>query len=198
MFIGFNVGFFPMHITGLMGQPRRVYTYPSGLGWDVWNMLETVGVFIFSVGALITLINWWHSAKHGEPAGNDPFGGETLEWATSSPPPHYNFQHIPTVRSRHPVWDQAELRGGDQPVEAGGRALDEAHVTLSTSLLDARPEAVIHMPHESAYPLVLATSLLVFFFGLLTGTLLVIGAGGVFAAASVAGWLWPRGQTQET
>ncbi len=198
MFVGFNVGFFPMHITGLMGEPRRVYTYQPGLGWDVWNMIETIGVFIFSVGALITLINWWWSAKHGELAGNDPFGGETLEWGTTSPPPHYNFEHIPTIRSRHPVWDQPELRGGDQPIEAGGRALDDAHVTLSTSLLDARPQALIHMPHESGYPFALSMSLLVFFFGLLSGFLVVVGVGGLFAAASVVGWLWPRGQTQET
>jgi cytochrome c oxidase subunit 1/cytochrome c oxidase subunit I+III len=198
MFIGFNVGFFPMHITGLMGEPRRVYTYQPGLGWDVWSMIETIGTFIFSVGALITLINWWWSARNGPPAGNDPFGADTLEFGTTSPPPHYNFERIPTVRSRHPVWDQPELRGGDQPPDAGGRALDDAHVTLSTSVLDARPQALIHMPHESGYPFVLATSLLVLFFGLLTGSLIVIGAGALFATASIVGWLWPRGQTQET
>jgi hypothetical protein len=96
------------------------------------------------------------------------------------------------------VWDQPELRGGDQPSEAGGRALDDAHVTLSTSLLDARPQALIHMPHESGYPFLLATSLLVLFFGLLSGFLIVIGVGALFGIASIVGWLWPRGQTQET
>jgi cytochrome c oxidase subunit 1/cytochrome c oxidase subunit I+III len=161
-------------------------------------MLETVGVFIFSLGALITLIDWWRSSKTGPLAGNDPWNGETLEWATTSPPPHFNFRRIPTIRSRHPTWDQPELRDGDQPPEAGGRALDEAHVTLSTSMLDARPEALVHMPHESPYPLLLATSLLVLFFGLLTGYLVVVAAGALFCAGSVMAWLWPRGQTQET
>jgi cytochrome c oxidase subunit I+III len=91
MFAGFNLAFFPMHISGLLGQPRRTYTYASGLGWDVWNVLATIGAFMLAVGILVTLINWLQSARRGAPAGNDPWKSETLEWSTTSPPPEYNF-----------------------------------------------------------------------------------------------------------
>jgi cytochrome c oxidase subunit I+III len=198
MFVGFNLAFFPMHITGLMGQPRRTYTYASGLGWDVWNLVETIGMFVLALGILVTLWAWWRSFRTGLPAGNDPWEGETLEWATTSPPPHYNFETIPTVRSRHPTWDQPEIRDGSQPIEAGGRPLDAGHVTLATSVLDARPEALIHMPHSSPWPFCLSLALCVLFFGLVGQAALVVGAGALFSVVSVMGWLWPRGQTQET
>ncbi|MGH2809351.1 MAG: cytochrome c oxidase subunit I, partial [Actinomycetota bacterium] len=106
IFIGFNLSMFPLHISGLLGQPRRVYTYEAGLGWDIHNLLSTIGAFILAVGALVTFINWIVSARRGPLAGNDPWNGESLEWATTSPPPAYNFETIPTVRSREPVWDQ--------------------------------------------------------------------------------------------
>ncbi|TML74979.1 MAG: hypothetical protein E6G04_13020, partial [Actinobacteria bacterium] len=83
-FIGFNLAFFPMHILGAIGMPRRTYTYASHLGWDNWNLVETIGTFIMGVGILITIVNVVRSARHGEPAGNDPWDADTLEWATSS------------------------------------------------------------------------------------------------------------------
>jgi hypothetical protein len=143
MFVGFNALFFPMHILGLRGQPRRTYTYQSGLGWDFLNLLETVGAFVLALGILVTFVNWVWSTKRGKPAGHDPWGGETLEWATTSPPAEYNFENIPTVRSLEPMWDQPELGARGQPPEAGGRSLGGGHNTLGTSLLEADPEVAV-------------------------------------------------------
>ncbi|HEY8200880.1 MAG TPA: cytochrome c oxidase subunit I [Actinomycetota bacterium] len=198
MFVGFNLTFFPMHISGLLGQPRRTYTYHAGLGWDVWNLLATIGAFLLAFGVLLTFWNWWRSRRHGAPAGNDPWHGDTLEWATTSPPPEYNFETVPEIRSREPMWDQLELRTGPQPPELGGRPLAEGHLTLSTGLLDAVPEAVVPMPHASYWPFLLTVGLLVLAFGTLTGNVALLLAGVVGTLAGMAGWFWPRGETQET
>ncbi len=106
MFIGFNLTFFPMHILGLLGMPRRIYTYGSQYGWDTLNLLETIGAFIIALSILTFLWNLFTSLRGGEKAGNDPWDAHTLEWTTTSPPPAYNFAAIPTVHSRRPFWDQ--------------------------------------------------------------------------------------------
>ena len=198
IFIGFNASMFPLHISGLLGQPRRIYTYQEGMGWEPYNLISTVGTYILGIGVAITLYNWFHSRKHGKPAGNDPFKGETLEWATTSPPPQHNFDHIPTVRSREPVWDQPELRDGMQPEEKGGHPLTGGHITASTSLLDAKPQAIVHMPHGSPWPFYLALALTVLFTGMLLSSVAVIGLGAVGCGVGICGWFWPRGETQET
>jgi cytochrome c oxidase subunit 1/cytochrome c oxidase subunit I+III len=195
MFGGFNLAFFPQHITGLMGQPRRTYTYPSGLGWDFWNMLSTIGAFVLALGVLVTFVNWFWSVRRGPAAPSDPWGGETLEWATTSPPPEYNFETVPLVRSREPAWDQPDLRNGAQPPEAGGRALDAGHLQLSTTLLDAVPEAALPMPHASPWPFLLTLAMTAFFYGILGGVPFVAVVGVVAAFGGIAGWLWPREET---
>jgi len=198
MFVGFNALFFPMHILGLRGQPRRMYTYQPGHGWDFLNLLETIGSFVLAVGILVTVINWVWSAKRGAPAGPDPWRADTLEWATTSPPAEYNFDNIPTVRSREPLWDQPELGPHGQPPEAGGRGLGGGHNTLVTSLLEGEPEIVAPMPHESPWPLLLTIAMAVVFLGLLISNWVVMAVAALATAASVAGWFWPRGETQET
>ena len=197
VFVGFNLNMFPLHISGLLGQPRRTYTYEDGLGWDIHNLISTVGAFLLALGVLAIVVNWYRSKRSGEIAGDDPWGGETLEWATTSPPPHFNFVTVPTVRSREPMWDQPELHGG-QPPEDGGSPLDEGHTQFSSSLLDAAPQAIVHMPHASPWPFWLAIALTVLFFGLLLHALLVAALAFVATAGSIAGWFWPRGETQET
>jgi cytochrome c oxidase subunit I+III len=178
-------------------MPRRIYTYQAGLGWDSYNLVETIGTFIMGIGILISFINWFWSIRHGERAGNDPWNSETLEWATSSPPADYDFETIPEVRSLHPTWDQPELKDGKQPPELGGRPLAEGHRVLATSLLDATPEAIVDMPHDSIWPFILAVSLTLFFYGALTRIAIFAAVGGAATAISVLGWIWPRGQTQE-
>jgi cytochrome c oxidase subunit I len=104
-FIGFHLTFDLMHIPGMLGMPRRIYTYEPGRGWDIWNLLVTVGVFFQAAGILIFACNLIWSYFRGKTAGNDPWDAWTLEWTTSSPPPVYNYAVIPVVRSRRPLWD---------------------------------------------------------------------------------------------
>jgi len=103
--IGFHLTFDFMHIPGLLGMPRRIYTYEPGRGWDTWNFIVTVGVFFQAAGILVFLGNLAWSYLRGTAAGSDPWDGWTLEWSTNSPPPAYNFASIPVVKSRRPLWD---------------------------------------------------------------------------------------------
>jgi len=102
---GFHLTFDFMHIPGLLGMPRRIYTYEPGRGWDVWNLIVTIGVFFQAAAVLVFVLNLVTSWLSGEDAGNDPWDAWTLEWLTTSPPPPYNFADVPTVRSRRPLWD---------------------------------------------------------------------------------------------
>jgi cytochrome c oxidase subunit 1 len=94
-----------MHIVGMLGMSRRTYTYAAGLGWTGFNLIETIGAFIIGLSTLLFVWNLIWSFRHGELAGDNPWHAYTLEWATSSPPPPYNFKKIPAVRSRRPMWD---------------------------------------------------------------------------------------------
>jgi cytochrome c oxidase subunit I len=103
--VGFHLTFDFMHIPGLLGMPRRIYTYEPGRGWDTWNFIVTVGVFFQAAGILVFLGNLVWSYLRGTAAGSDPWDAWTLEWSTNSPPPAYNFASIPVVKSRRPLWD---------------------------------------------------------------------------------------------
>jgi cytochrome c oxidase subunit 1/cytochrome c oxidase subunit I+III len=153
---------------------------------------------MFALGVAVTLVNFVRSLRTGAPAGNDPWGGDTLEWGTSSPPPEYNFTTIPTVRSREPVWDQPELRDGAQPPESGGYPLEDGHSTLTTSLLDGTPQAVVHMPHATLWPFVLTVALTVLVYGVLLDAHAVTALGALGSVVGLLGWFWPQGETQET
>jgi cytochrome c oxidase subunit 1 len=110
--IGFHLTFDSMHISGLLGMPRRIYTYEPGRGWDAWNLLSTIGVAFQAAGILIFVANLLWSYFQGTTAGSDPWDAWTLEWSTASPPPAYNFALTPSVRSRRPLWD---LKHPDDP-----------------------------------------------------------------------------------
>jgi cytochrome c oxidase subunit 1 len=103
--VGFNMTFLPLHFAGLLGMPRRIYTYAPGRGWETWNLIGTLGVFVQIAAMLCFVWNVVHSGVKGEPAPDDPWDGWTLEWATTSPPPEYNFEKLPVVRSSRPLWD---------------------------------------------------------------------------------------------
>jgi len=103
--VGFHLTFDSMHVPGLLGMPRRIYTYEPGRGWDTWNLVVTVGVVFQAVGVLAFVFNLVRSYFRGRPAGTDPWDAWTLEWSTTSPPPEYNYASVPVVKSRRPLWD---------------------------------------------------------------------------------------------
>ncbi len=105
LYIGFILTFGPMHISGMLGMPRRIYTYDAGHGWEIWNQLSTIGALLQAPSYAIFVYNLIVSLRHGKPAGDDPWDAWTLEWKTTSPPPSYNFEETPTVHSRRPLWD---------------------------------------------------------------------------------------------
>src|SRR5438105_3957803 len=179
IFLGFNLTFFPMHIAGLLGMPRRVYTYHGGLGWDVWNLLSTIGGYVLAAGLLVVVLNALWSLRSGALAGPDPWGAHDLEWATSSPPPHYNFLEIPTVRSNSPLWDQPELREMGRRIHDLKWTLTEGHETVGTTVVDAVPESVLPMPEGTHAPVITAIGIAVVFVGFLTLLVPVVAAGVV-------------------
>ncbi|HUQ63471.1 MAG TPA: cytochrome c oxidase subunit I [Acidimicrobiales bacterium] len=124
MLIGFNLTFGPMHLLGLWGMPRRVYTYPSGRGWDFWNLMSTVGSFLIAISILVFIVNMIKTRKAG-PAGDDPWDARTLEWTTSSPPPEYNFAVVPLVTARDDLWHRKYTE--DEHGRAIPRVTSEEH-----------------------------------------------------------------------
>jgi cytochrome c oxidase subunit 1 len=152
VFIAMNITFFPMHFTGLNGMPRRIYTYDSGMGWDLWNAVSSAGAFMLGAGILLFLYNAIKSATSGEVASADPWDGRTLEWSISSPPPEYNFEQIPTVHGRDPFWAQKHEDVTTVPV-AGGSGEEGGHS--------------IHLPQPSYWPFVASVGLFVAAFGVL-------------------------------
>lgn len=179
---GFNVGFFPMHVLGLWGMPRRVYTYPSEMGWGTLNLVATVGSIIAVCGGLLFVWNALRSLRYGQEAGDDPWGGATLEWATTSPPPAYNFALTPAVESLTPMWDP-ELLAYD------GVATDKREL-LVTTVMDAHPVYRQNSVGPSIWPLVSAIAVTILFVGsIFTPWALVWGA--VPVALAITFWFWP-------
>ncbi|TMJ13992.1 MAG: cytochrome c oxidase subunit I, partial [Alphaproteobacteria bacterium] len=148
VFLGFQLAFFPMHLAGMMGMPRRVYTYPAGMGWDELNLLSTVGAFVVAAGFALFVLNALVSMRRGTVAGANPWDASGLEWATTSPPQPYNFAHIPVVDSRSPLWDHRDAL----PVMTGLRV--DQKEQLLTTVVDARPDLREPVPYPSIWPLI--------------------------------------------
>jgi cytochrome c oxidase subunit I len=193
MFVGFNVAFFPMHIVGLAGLPRRIYTYPGGMGWDSWNLVITAGAYLFAIGVAVSLVNFIVSARRGTRSPADPWGADTLEWGVPSPPPAYGSVHIPTVVSRNPLWDEHDEEGDPR----NERVLDQGRLTLTTHWRHATPQAVARMPEDTAVPLVLALLLTALACAVLLRELIWSGALALCCLAALAYWLWPHGRRDE-
>ncbi|MGB6059123.1 MAG: cytochrome c oxidase subunit I [Microthrixaceae bacterium] len=194
MFIGFNVTFFPMHILGFLGLPRRVYTYNNGLGWDGLNMMVSIGSAVFALGTVITLGNWIWSRFRGPAAGDDPWDADSLEWATSSPPPDYNFESIPMVSGRHPLWDSESIEWAPSGSEAETRSLGRRGAiireTPTTAGVDSRPDGSMRIPGETYLPLFVALGIAIGFLGLLINALIVAAVGALVMIVAILWWTW--------
>jgi cytochrome c oxidase subunit I+III len=181
-FAGMNLTFLPMHIVGLLGMPRRQYTYPADLGWTGYNVIESIGAYLLAAGLIMVAVNLVVSRFRGEPAGPDPFGGSTLEWATTSPPPAYNYPVIPRVSSPYPMWDSEDREEDTDNLARGRMVLEQGHETPSTTAVDAEWDEILDMPSSSPWPLVLAIAISgIFAFVLLEQWI----AAGIFVVATL-------------
>lgn len=192
VFTGFNLAFLPMHWTGLAGMPRRIYTYPDGLGWSAVNLVTTIGAFILAAGILLLIVNIAVSRKRGLPAGPNPWGGPTLEWSIPSPPPAYDFEVIPAVASRHPLWEKTLSEAAGESSIKRGLRLDDGKEMLTTTALDAEPDAIVKVPEDSIAPLVVALAATMLCAGALVLSWIVAAIGFGLLIVSLLYWQWPR------
>jgi cytochrome c oxidase subunit 1 len=193
MFLGMNLTFFPMHFSGLMGMPRRIYTYDAGQGWEAFNKMSTYGTGLLIIGVAIFLWNFFRSYSNGAIAGNDPWQASTLEWSIPSPPPEYNFARIPRVTSRVPLWDitfpalASEVphsKAGDRrlDVDVGSKHVAAGHPNPLGNQPKQAAESGVHielatgktahdlgipMPNPTIKPLICALGMTIMFSGLL-------------------------------
>jgi cytochrome c oxidase subunit 1/cytochrome c oxidase subunit I+III len=191
-FIGFNITFFPMHLSGLYGMPRRVYTYLPGLGWDTPNLISTIGAYILGIGVLLFVINTFNSLRRGMSATDNPWDGGTLEWATTSPAQPYNFEVLPVVESRYPVWET--------PAALNSYVFEEnleRREVLGSSALDAEPEMRVIVASDSILPLIAAFILILQFISQMWSLTFVIVFTAIFLIV-LAAWFWPRGREMST
>jgi len=184
-FIGFNVAFFPMHVLGLQGMTRRIYTYPEEMGWGNLNLLATVGALTIAVSVLLFIINVLHSRRHGELASSNPWGGGTLEWSVASPPPMGNFPLVPMVHGRYPLW-QAPA----EPLHVTGLSNEHREV-LITSVADARLDHRMWLPSSSPWPFLSAVATTILFIGSIFTPWAVVWAAVPVAIATTV-WFWPK------
>ncbi|MFL6829622.1 MAG: cbb3-type cytochrome c oxidase subunit I, partial [Sphingomicrobium sp.] len=185
IFLGFQLAFFPMHLSGLLGMPRRVYTYPAGLGLELPNLLSTIGAFVVAAAVLLFVVNALMSYFRGAIAPDNPWDAASLEWATSSPPPAYNFAHIPVVESRTPLWDEP----GELPVVTGLR-VDEKELLLTT-VVAATPDLREPVPAASLWPFIASIAVAVFFVSSIFSPWAVV-FGSIPSAIALIAWFWPK------
>ena len=190
LFLGFNLTFFPMHLLGLKGMTRRIYTYPPEMGWGPANLLATIGAFTILTGGLVFIMNVVRSRRHGPLAGANPWESGTLEWAAASPPENYNFVHLPAAPSRYPLWSSPEER-----VVVTGVRSDRREV-LVTSTMDAEPRHRYPLPGPSIWPVLTALG---FSFGLIWAVFQFSGYYPALALGTIGliGWFWPRRQGRD-
>ena len=188
MFAGFNLAFFPMHISGLLGMPRRVYTYADGLGWNLWNLLSTVGAFMFAAGVLLCFIDAWRTLRRPEQPHGNPWQAATLEWL---PQQEYGVRSIPQIASRDPLWDRPGL---PEEVEAGRYWLPGTvfggREALVTSAVKAEPRHLLLLPTDGWLPFIAAAGTAGFFLLLTVSWVVPALLCGAVSVAAIIAWLW--------
>jgi cytochrome c oxidase subunit I+III len=185
MIIGFTLTYFPMYALGLMGMPRRVYTYASNLGWNDLNFVSSIGGYVLAVSITVFVVNVVRSFRSGEVAGDDPWDAWTLEWATTSPPPPENFDSLPPIHSARPLWDLKHPEAPDEP--------DSPDAAVATVLEatggGAEPHGLVsETEHATIVPLFVGIAILVMAIGLLSS--LIVSLAGILLLFVVVGvWL---------
>ena len=192
MFIGFNVTFFMMHLTGLRGMPRRIASYPEGLGWDRLNMLSSIGSYILAAGVVLFVFDFFWHQRNGLRARRNPWGAGTLEWLYPPIPPGFNFHAIPEVRSREPLWDQPELL--DRPAREVAGALrptiDHRRETMGNDPMTGAPMQIVRLPHPTWVPLISAFGLALGFGATLASAYWLVAVGFAIALMGITAWVW--------
>jgi cytochrome c oxidase subunit I+III len=188
-FVGFNVAFWPMHHLGVRGMPRRVYTYPDGMGWENLNLIATMGALTIAVSVLLFMINAIKSYRGGMLAGENPWGAGTLEWATESPPPAYNFDKPPIVRARDPLWEPVP-EPDSEPTHVTGLA-EKTREVLITTVMDALPDHRLVFPEPTIWPFASAVAVTALFIGSIFTPWAVVWAA-IPVAFGVTAWFWPK------
>jgi hypothetical protein len=177
-----------MHIVGLLGMPRRVYTYPGDMGWTSSNVIESIGGAVTTVGILVLFANLLVSYRRGPLAPPDPWRGPTLEWSIPSPPPEYNFAVIPVVTSAYPNWDVADREADLARLAEGDGVLDRGHEQVVSGLVDGEPLQIAAMPHSSPWPILLAVAASGFFAVLVVQKYVVAAIFLVLMALVLVAW----------
>ena len=194
IFLGFNLTFLPMHVTGLLGMPRRVYTYLPGLGWDMLNLISTVGGFLSAAGVGMFIVDFALHFFYGKRAPANTWNAGTLEWALPTPVPPYNFASQPMVDDRDPLWKSPDTAERSERGEYFlGRDNVDVRETLLTGTLHAEPQHVIVLPGNTMTPLLAAALTSVFFIGFLAKLYWLAAAGAVLAIGALLLWAWQGG-----
>ena len=193
-FIGFNLTFFPMHIMGFLGLPRRVYTYPRSLELEGYNLVSTAGAFMMGAAFVVMIAGFVRSVRSGAKAGDNPWNAGTLDGSVASPPPVYSFLRPPVVYGRDPLWDGEPVKRNAEWERMADTLVAAPHdwrATLSTDALTGQPTGIQVLAGPSYGPLLAALGLLVAFIGVLMKSFLLIPLGLVFAVGCFAYWLYP-------
>ncbi len=193
-FIGFNLTFLVMHWTGLLGMPRRVYTYEAGLGWDLPNLVSSVGGFVMAIGIATVLLDLALHFRFGPIAPHNPWQADTLEWATGTPPRSYNFASQPSFATRHPLWEHPGLADSIAEGKHGLSTSDHGRrETLGTDPLTGQVREIFHLPGNSWLPLVIALGLAVVCIALLVRGYTVALIATLASLAVLLHWAWVNG-----
>ncbi len=198
-FLGFNTTFLLMHLTGLLGMPRRVYTYEAGLGWDWLNLLSSVGGFVMAIGVAVVILDVVLHFRFGRKAPPNPWQANTLEWVIPMPVNSYNFASIPEIRSADPLWDQPGLM---ETVPAGHHGLagiiQQRRDTYGSDAVTGKVREVIHLPSNSWLPLITAAILAVLCLSLLVKWYPLAIVAAIVSLLVTLRWSWVNGAHAKT
>ncbi|OYW93442.1 MAG: cytochrome ubiquinol oxidase subunit I, partial [Pseudomonadales bacterium 32-61-5] len=194
VFIGFNTTFLIMHWTGLIGMPRRVYTYDTGLGWDIPNLVSSIGSFIMAIGIATILLDILLHFRFGQPAKKNPWNADTLEWATSLPPSPYNFVSLPEIDDRHPLWKDPNLPDSIARGEHALKTIDHGRrETWGVDPLTGKVREIIHLPGNSWLPFIASLFLAALCLSLLNKAYWIALAATVATLVALFRWSWENG-----